>query len=64
MAEMNWIPVAERLPEEKGLYFVTTDGRCDDDIIEVAFYDQPYNVWYIANNVIAWMPLPEPYEPE
>lgn len=57
----NWIPVSERLPEEKGLYFVTTDGRYNN-IVEVTFYNHTNNIWYIASEVIAWMPLPVPYE--
>lgn len=61
MSEMNWIPCSERLPEEKGLYFVTTDGRYDD-IVALTFYDLIDNVWYTASDVIAWMPLPEPYK--
>lgn len=61
--ELNWIPVAERLPEKKGLYFVTTDGEYNN-VTEVTFYEPKRNIWYIASTVIAWMPLPEPYHSE
>lgn len=58
--EMNWIPVSERLPEKKGRYVVTTDSKYNDTV-EVTFYDPKHNIWHIASNVIAWMPMPEPY---
>lgn len=51
--QTKWIPVSEKLPEEKGLYLVHTD-------------EQPYvcpfdgREWRI-DEVIAWMPI-EPYK--
>ena len=61
----GWIPVEERLPEGKalacdkygeiaiGYIGGSADGcyECEDDT-------------YIMFNVIAWRPLPEPYQPE
>ena len=56
LEQTRWIPVSERLPEEEGLYLVYTE-------------EQPYvcpfdgREWHI-DEVIAWMPLPEPYKTE
>lgn len=55
-AEPHWIPCSERLPEKDGYYLTTT---C---------YRQVYCDFWNEDNfdrtemVIAWMPLPEPYE--
>jgi hypothetical protein len=58
----QWIPVAERLPEERqkvlvtletftGVRFVRTDQIIDG------------NWWqWNSDNVTAWLPLPEPYK--
>lgn len=52
-----WIPVSEKLPEEHGEYLVTDKyGRVTSGL-------------WIGNakrwkDVIAWMPLPEPYKAE
>ena len=65
MHDDGWIPVEERLPEGKalacdkygeiaiGYIGGSADGcyECEDDT-------------YIMFNVIAWRPLPEPYQPE
>lgn len=53
--EQRWIPVSERLPE-KGFILVTyKDG--DVDLLQ-----QP--TAYRRYDIIAWMPLPEPYKEE
>ena len=68
--EKRWVPVSERLPEKDGRYlayiinqyddklrysmtceYFTSEGWCPDD--ETA-----------SDNVVAWMPLPEPYNEE
>lgn len=67
----QWIPVTERLPEVVGRYIVTEKrfavddrnhkGRYQTIVEEVTFSN---NKWSRANffEIVAWMPLPEPYE--
>lgn len=69
----EWIPVSERLPEmyERVLISVKEDGH--NERIELAFLAQPSprNIrfraiphWYEIDDVLAWQPLPKPYEVE
>lgn len=53
-----WIPVSERLPE-KGTYLICTD----DGYIATIMYDRDMG-WLLSSNIIAWMPLPQPYKAE
>lgn len=71
-----WIPVSERLPEKSGRYLVT-ENLCDIiPFIEVLEYGEPAfpkqnkKCFYRVDaeygdvpydEVLAWMPLPEPY---
>ena len=65
--EPRWIPVIEKLPEEDGCYIVTTkipfyENGAYGYITGAAYYISCVMNWYDANGeVIAWMPLPEPY---
>ena len=56
--EPHWIPCGERLPEERGFYLTTTKDK--------AVYCDYWNEdnFDRTEMVIAWMPLPEPYEGE
>lgn len=69
----TWIPCSERLPEYRELVNVTTrDLRVEpayldsiqedgtDDFWEMPLDDASCAVW----NIIAWMPLPNPYKEE
>ena len=64
----RWIPVSERLPEEDGCYMVTMkipfyEAGAYGYITGTAYYISCAIKWYDANGeVIAWMPLPEPYK--
>ena len=68
----SWIPVSERLPEERGHYLVTVkieipelDKLCFDT--QIAGFDGVHlNTGYMGDDirVIAWTPLPEPYKIE
>ena len=63
----GWIPVSERLPENDGFYIATLDGKIVGD-------DRPFSglaefedgTWVDDEEdykcVIAWKPLPEPYQ--
>lgn len=55
--EPKWIPCSERLPKDNGYYLTTTmyhEVYCD------YWEEERFNR---TETVIAWMPLPEPYEP-
>lgn len=64
----KWIPVEERLPAAKEDVLVCTQRGW----IIVAWYGPNGECWHITPqgtgffppDVVAWMPLPEPYRPE
>lgn len=60
--ERRWIPVSERLPKENDVYLVALNmiGYPIRDID--GFYTQYKRFEHYGNNVLAWMPLPEPYK--
>ena len=76
MAQLNnngWIPCSVQLPKKSGKYIITQERYNVDDrfhtgrkIIEVDYvqFDATDNTWSRAKffNVIAWMPLPAPYQ--
>ena len=63
-AEPYWIPVTERLPEVSGCYLVSgkwgsgkeSVGDCEFSV-EDGYFQTAWNF-----DVLAWMPLPEPYK--
>ena len=62
--EPHWIPVTERLPKEDGTYLVSgkwgsgkeSVGDCEFSM-EDGYFQTAWNF-----DVLAWMPLPEPYK--
>ena len=72
----DWIPVAERLPEEDGRYLVTFKygikvcmvgyGYCKRTVLGYpighGWYSLEEAQYYAEDSIIAWMPLPEPYK--
>ena len=64
--QTRWIPVSERLPENQDCYLVTTKwkGSWSGDVYietNMAVYRERPKEWD-CKDVIAWMPLPEPYQ--
>lgn len=72
--KVGWIPVSERLPEEKP--FGDSEHTCSDGVLITVKHDSGTTVgmgclsrghWFyskgtIETDVIAWMPLPEAYK--
>lgn len=54
----EWISVSERLPEESKRYMVTT--KYNDVMTD--FYTG--EMFLQGDDIIAWMPIPKPYEPQ
>ena len=65
--ELRWIPVDDRLPTNRDYYLV-----CGKEKHEIGFacYNADLDVWYLSPDdmhygdykIIAWKPLPKPYE--
>lgn len=65
-AQPEWISCSERLPEEGEV--VLTQAKFRDGIKMAVSARQDYNYWTGWGtreiNILAWMPLPEPYKEE
>ena len=63
----GWIPVSERLPDESGYYLIQQDCCGVMEYMRVARYNSQMQKFRNAEayryykKVIAWQPLPEPY---
>lgn len=55
----KWIPLSEHEPEEEGEYIVTFD---DGDVTVLWYAGNDWDYCLYTASVIAWMPLPEPYD--
>ena len=61
---VGWIPCSEKLPEEAGFYIVTKRQKSGEIQVALGSYRPLFNEWSGNGNfkdVLAWMPLPEPY---
>lgn len=67
LKETQWIPVSKRLPKKPEI-----DGDSDGYIVQTRRVAQPFIGYWdgrewtdeevdVVDEVIAWMPLPEPY---
>ena len=66
--EHEWIPCEERLPEKSGMYLCTCNDGYDNRTTFVK-YQKRFSRWDLTGTrsywkVLAWMPLPEPYQPK
>lgn len=67
---IGWVPVSERLPEENKTVMASTEYG----VFPEARYTKKYgwewayesgaDYWKVLDEVIAWMPLPSPYQAE
>lgn len=61
----DWIPVNERLPEEETSVLIC-NRKGEIEISQGGRFDNGTWEWYTSGwrfgEVIAWMPLPEPYK--
>ena len=58
----RWIPVTEQLPEKDGLYIVSVINDHNRRYSKTCWY-HGHEKWFARQDVVAWMPLPEAYEP-
>jgi len=67
-SQPKWIPCSERLPKKDGGYLVSMDGMFGKDIVDIVIWNhnESENNGFVHPplEVIAWMPLPEPYKAE
>ena len=63
---MTWIPVGERLPDRDDVYLVTVISHLTSKphVRRAVFFlpDRFYSAKALVD-ILAWMPLPEPYQP-
>lgn len=65
----KWIPCSERLPENDGFYLATIDGEIAGEEKSFTGLAEFENGQWIDDEedykcIIAWQPLPEPYQQE
>ena len=62
--QQKWIPCSERYPEENQICIVTDETM--KNTYEYRFcketYDENQGWTYLKHRIIAWMPLPKPYQ--
>ena len=63
--EPRWVPCSERCPVKEGRYIATTHPTYSHDKdIEIICWSGRWSRWvgYDEREILAWMPLPEPYK--
>ena len=56
----HWIPCEERLPKVSGCYLVSVKNDHERRYSKTAWFEKC--AWFARQDVVAWMPLPEPYK--
>ena len=64
LSAQQWIPCSERLPDKDGIYLVTHRKFGKLEVTWNIFYGGEHASWLWNDEIIAWMPLPEPYKGE
>lgn len=69
--ERQWFPPSEGLPEDEQEVLITYKINDKNNVwsaiwdeLHCRFYDKKYRSYISVDSVIAWMPLPEPYDPQ
>ncbi len=62
LAEREWIPVSERLPEVGEYVLASVHDHCADCDIIINKYEE--QAFWSEGRITAWQPLPEIYRPE
>ena len=69
----KWIPVSERLPKageyigDVAKYYLVQNEYGDMMVARYThseYWEQIYQLRTIGDEIVAWMPLPKPYEPQ
>lgn len=72
LEQTRWNPISEGLPKETGWYYVSFKTYHGEIEACELCYRKPENYWtghdirikaLDNKDIVAWMPLPEPYEP-
>lgn len=60
----EWIPVGERVPEDEYRVLCSTRTKKGANNVIIGYYSAELGRWVggMMSEVVAWMPLPEPYE--
>lgn len=64
----GWIPCIERLPEDDSICIVTVEYPNKETVVDYGWFDKKGICWFVGmqefrtSNILAWQPLPEPYE--
>ena len=61
----RWIPVSEQLPAPGVFVLVSTRQKTGASVVRIGVFSGTSYGWSCggaSKNVVAWMPLPEPYE--
>ena len=66
----GWIPCSERLPEDDSICIVTVEYPNNETVVDYGWFDRKSVCWFVGtqefrtSNILAWQPLPKPYQPK